>query len=109
MAKVFETIYADGIGREITEIRDHQWHLWCAAFTVQSLEGMFDLTPATRAIPILDAAIARFNAAPDDLRTALHPEDWLMLRGNRRLMEKMRATLADHPDATISGVHEDTE
>lgn len=107
--KVFETIYAGNIGHEITAIHEHQWMLWCAAFGIQSLDGMFDITPAAQAIPVLDAAIGRFNTEADRLREALHPDDWLKLRGNRRLLEKMRATLADHPDATISGVHEDSD
>ncbi|TLF72936.1 hypothetical protein [Nocardia cyriacigeorgica] len=105
--KIFETRFGAGKGMEEVRIDPVQERLWAAAFGVETLDGMFDLVTAAEAIPRFDEAIDRFNHEPDLLRPLLDPSDFRGLRGNRRVLEQMRATLADHPDATISGMVED--
>lgn len=102
--KHFETRYGAGVGQEITQVHPHQEALWAKAFDVDSLAGLFDLTSAKDAIQKIDEAISRFNHDPDTLRPLLDASDALGLRGNRMIFEQMRRTLADHPDASISGV-----
>ncbi|MFI7527471.1 hypothetical protein [Nocardia salmonicida] len=104
--QVFEIISNGGSTVEITVVHPHQVALWQSAFE-RELAGMFDITPAAAAVAVLDAALARFQSHADELRALLDPSDWLGLRGNRRVLERMRATLADHPDATISGAVDD--
>lgn len=101
--RYFEII---GSTQSMTAVHDYQLPLWSAAFG-RDLDGLFDITPAVDAIPVLDAAIAMLNTGTEDLRALLAPEDWQGLRGNRRLLEGIRAVLADDPTATISGVIDD--
>ncbi|WP_280389326.1 hypothetical protein [Nocardia wallacei] len=105
--KYFETRYGAGTGQERLPIRPEKEALWAAAFGVDNLAYIFDLdTPAT-AIPKIDAAIARFNHAPESLRPLLPPGEPGGLVRSRRVLEQLRATLADHEDASISGAMED--
>lgn len=106
--KVFETRYGAGAGQEQIVMNPHQEALWTKAFGVDSITGLFDLATAAQAIPVIDQAILRFNHDPEALRPSLDASDTLGLRGNRMLFEQMRRTLADHDDATISGVIEDS-
>lgn len=103
----FETIYGAGTCYENVVVHPHQVALWCHAFGVPTLDGLFDIMPAVDAIARIDEAIARINVGNPELRAALDDLDSLGLRGNRKLFEQMRTTLANHSDATISGVVED--
>lgn len=86
-------------------VHDNQVELWTAAFNGQALTTLFDTTTADAAIPVLDAATARFLDAPDDLRPYLAADDWCRaFRGNRRLIQGMRDWLATYDGATISSV-----
>lgn len=105
--RFFETRFGGGVGQEHIYIRPSQEPLWAKAFGVEKLDGLFDLETRDRAIPILDAAINRFNHDPESLRPLLDPNDVLDLRGNRMVFQQIRATLADFPDSTISGVIEE--
>ncbi len=102
--KHFETRYGAGVGQEIIQVHPHQEALWAKAFGVDKLDGLFDLTSARNAIRILDDAIDRFNHDPDSLRPLMDDSDTLGLRGHRMVFEQIRRTLADHDDASISGV-----
>ncbi|WP_157978681.1 hypothetical protein [Nocardia aurea] len=102
--RYFETRYGAGVGMEEVRLADYQEPLWAAAFGVESLDLLFDQEIPARAIPIFDAAIDRFNHDPESLRHLLDPADRRGLSGNRRVFEQMRATLADHADASISGL-----
>lgn len=105
--QVFEIIANGGSTVHITVVHPHQVALWQAAFE-RELAGMFDITPATAATVVLDAALARFQSHAEELRVHLDPAELLGgLRNNRRVLERMRATLADYPDATISGAVDD--
>jgi hypothetical protein len=101
--KYFETRFSGGRGAETLQIPPDREALWAAAFGVDSVDDIFDLdTPAT-AIPKFDAAIARFDHDPESLRP-------LCTKGTlvraRMVLEQLRTTLADHPDASISGALE---
>ncbi|MFF4027018.1 hypothetical protein ACFYY5_29635 [Nocardia elegans] len=102
--KFFETRFADGNGQEVIQVHPYQEALWAKAFGVEDLADLFDLATPSVAIPKIDEAINRFNHDPETLRPLLDPSDSLKLRGNRMVLEQMRATLADHPDASISGL-----
>ncbi len=103
---MFHCIGATGTIESAPRIQPHREALWATAFEVDSVEGLFDMTPAGRAIEVLDAAIARFNSVPDELREHLDPADRLGLRGNRMALAGIRAFLADH-GGTISGAFEE--
>lgn len=104
--RVFETRYGAGVGLEEIRIQPYREALWAAAFGVADLGMLFDIETPERAIQKIDDAIRRFNHEPNSLRPLLAEEDRAGLIGNRRVLEQMRATLADHPDATISGAVE---
>lgn len=106
--KIFHCIGAIGTIESAPRLQPNREALWAAAFNVDSVDGLFDMTPAGRAIEILDAAIARFNSVPDDLRTHLAADDRLGLRGNRLALAGIRAFLADH-GGTISGAYSEDE
>lgn len=105
--RFFETRWGNGVGQEIFQVQPYREALWSAAFGVQQLDDLFDLTTAKDAVPIIDAAILRFNHSPDELRPLHSPEDPLTLRHSRMCLEQMRATLVDYEAATISGVIDD--
>ncbi|WP_280333103.1 hypothetical protein [Nocardia wallacei] len=105
--KSFEVRFGGGIGMESIQVQPYREALWAAAFGAETLDDLFDLTSAAQAIPKIDAAILKFNHDPEPLRALLSPEDPFNLRRNRMVLEQMRATLADHPDSTISGVFEE--
>ncbi|WP_306365294.1 hypothetical protein [Nocardia sp. CC227C] len=104
--RYFETRYGAGVGMEEVRIEPHYEALWAAAFDVDDIGLIFDLDTPARAIPKLDAAIARFNHDPDALRPLLPEGDRRGLVAHRRVIEQMRSTLADHADASLSGVLE---
>ena len=99
----FEMYASSGTNGSTMEVHDNQVELWSAAFDAD-LAGLFDTTPAATAIPVLDAAIARFLDDPDSLRTHLAADDWRGLRGNRLLVQQMRDWLATYDGATVSSV-----
>ncbi|MFC4373387.1 hypothetical protein ACFO5K_04685 [Nocardia halotolerans] len=103
---IFHCIGATGTIESAPRIQPYREALWARAFGVDSMVGLFDMTPAARAIVVFDAAIARFNTAPDELREFLAADDRLGLRGNRLALAGIRAFLADH-GGTISGAFED--
>lgn len=103
---IFHCIGATGTIESAPRVQPNREALWAAAFERETLDGLFDMTPADRAIGILDAAIARFNTDPDELREHLDPTDRLGLRGNRMALAGIRAFLADH-GGTISGAFEE--
>lgn len=84
-------------------VHPHQEALWAAAFGIEDIRMIFDLDSSETAIAKIDQAIQVFNHSPDSIRHLLNPGDVQGLIGNRRVLEQMRATLADHPDASISG------
>lgn len=83
-------------------IPDNRYALWCKAFDVESLDDLFDMTPAATAIPVLDTALDRFNSHSEDLRPLLDPSDLGGLRGNRNMLLGIRTFLAAN-GGTISG------
>ncbi|WP_157115043.1 hypothetical protein [Nocardia niwae] len=106
--RVFECIAAGGTYVSTPVIQANRDALWCAAFQVDSLDGLFDMTPADHAIPVFDAAIARFNDAPESLRPLVAADDPIGLRGNRKALIGIRTFLA-HNGGTISGAVEQEE
>lgn len=69
--KAFE-IFAGGDAFHMTvDVPPEREPLWAAAFGVDRLDGLFDMTPVDRARPVLDAAIRRFGEDPDALRPLL--------------------------------------
>ncbi|MFD6400834.1 hypothetical protein [Nocardia sp. NPDC060249] len=103
--KQFHLIGATRTIESAPQIQPYREALWAAAFGVESLDGLFDMTPDDQAIEAIDRAIARFNNDPDALRVHLSPDDRLGLRGNRLALAGIRAFLADH-GGTISGAFE---
>jgi hypothetical protein len=100
--KSFEHL-ADGESYAVSVfIQPNREALWCAAFAVDTLDGLFDMTPAEQAIPIFDAAVSRFNANPDELRQLVAVDDPIGLRGNRGLLLNVRNKLHKF-GGTISG------
>lgn len=102
--RFFEIRWGNGVGQEIFQVQPYREALWAAAFGVNQLDDLFDLTTAKDAIPVIDAAILRFNHDPESLRPLHSAEDPLSMRHNRMALEQMRATLADYEAVTISGV-----
>lgn len=100
----FELYASSGTNGSETVVHDNQLALWSAAFGGADLTTLFDMATAATAIPVLDAAIARFLDNPDDLRPNLAADDWQGLRGNRRLIQGLRDWLATYEGATISSV-----
>ncbi len=92
---------------EETRLDDYQLPLWCAAFGVETLDGLFDLATPASAISVLDAAINKFHHDADSLRPFLAKEDPRGLSGNVRTIEQMRVTLATYTDASITGLFEE--
>lgn len=105
--KSFECIAAIDTYASTTLILPNREALWAKAFGVDTLDGLFDMTPAEQAIPIIDAAIARFNSDPESLRPLLSPDDPVGLRGNRGALLALRKHLHTH-GGTISGAVDET-
>lgn len=108
MARVFECISSSGTAMRDYVIQPYREALWAAAFEVDTLDGLFDMTPAEAAIPVIDAAVARFNTAPEELRAHWLSEDLMGLRGNRGALLSMRTHLATL-GGTISGAVDSAE
>lgn len=100
--KSFEFTAAGGSYAMSIAIQPNREALWCAAFDVDSLEGLFDMTPVDQAKPVLDAAIAKFNDDPESLRPLLAVDDPVGLRGNRGILRSLRAKMVNL-GGTISG------
>ncbi len=79
--------------------------LWCAAFGVETLTGLFDMTPIDQAKPVIDSAISAFTRDPDSLRPLLSPDDHLGLRGNYLAIMDIRDRMV-RMGGTISGAVE---
>ena len=105
--KEFEIVASAGRVYEHIGVADIQVPVWCQIFDVESVDLVFDMTPAAEAVPVIDRAIARINSGDPALRAAIHPDDRFGLRGKRQALEAMRRTLVNFEDATISGVVED--
>ena len=100
--KSFEVL-ADGETYASTVfIQPNREALWAAAFGVAQLDGLFDMTPAEQALPVVDAAISMFNTDPDALRPLVANDDPVGLRGNRAVLLQLRGRLARF-GGTISG------
>ena len=104
----FECIAEGGTYVSTPVIQPHRETLWSAAFGRDSLDGLFDVTPAADAITVLDEAIARFNADPESLRPLVAADDPIGLRGNRQALAGIRRFLAQN-GGTISGPIDDAE
>ncbi|PSR64010.1 MULTISPECIES: hypothetical protein [Nocardia] len=100
--KAFEYISASHGFQESLSIQPNREALWAKAFGVDSLDGMFDMTPVEKAIPLFDAAIRKFNSDPEELRPFLAADDPIGLRGNRGALVKLRKHM-DLLGGTISG------
>jgi hypothetical protein len=79
--------------------------LWAAAFGVASLDGLFDMTPAAEAIPVVEAAVRRFNDEPEALRPLVDSSDPVGLRGNRSVLIELWKFLFAN-GGTVSGAVE---
>ncbi|MET8430175.1 hypothetical protein [Nocardia sp. NPDC004860] len=104
--KAFECIDRGGTYHATFAVLPNRVELWTAAFGVESLEALFDMTPDDAAIPVIDAAVARFNSEPETLRPRVAPDDPIGLFGNRQALLKIRAWLAQN-GGTITGVVDD--
>jgi hypothetical protein len=104
--KIFEIIASESNLVSHPAVQPYRWDLWCAAFQVETLDDLFDVTPAAQAIPVIDAAIERFNTHSEELRPLVSAEDPFNLRTNRKTIEGIRNFLAAH-GGTISGVFDD--
>ncbi|MCC3311543.1 hypothetical protein [Nocardia africana] len=89
-------------------IQPNREALWAKAFGVESLDGLFDMTPVEEAIPRFDAAIRRFNAESEELRPLLAADDPVGLRGNRGILIRLRKQMAQQ-GGTISGAADESE
>lgn len=87
-------------------VPEHRYKLWCSAFDTDSLDHLFDMTPAEKAIPVFDSAIDRFNSHPEELRAWVDSSDLGGLRGNRNALIGIRTFLATN-GGTISGTFTD--
>lgn len=105
--KEFEIVAGAGSVYEHIGVADIQVDTWCKIFDVESVSLLFDATPGTEAVPVIDHAIQRIISGDPVLRASVHAEDRFGLRGKRVSLEAMRRTLVDFPDATISGIVED--
>ncbi|MGY2019412.1 hypothetical protein [Nocardia gipuzkoensis] len=103
--KVFECIGETHNLMHDFVIQPNRAALWAAAFGVDSLDDMFDMTPAAEAIPIVDAAIRRFNEDPNSLRPLVAADDPVGLRGNRAVLIELRKFLFEN-GGTVSGAVE---
>lgn len=102
----FECIDSGGTYHSAVAVLPYRVALWSAAFGVESLAGLFDMTSAEVAIPVIDAAIDRFNTVPDELRKLVDPVDPVGLFGNRKALLKLRTWLAQN-GGTITGAIDD--
>ncbi|MEU1526343.1 hypothetical protein ABZ413_29520 [Nocardia rhamnosiphila] len=100
--KSFEYLDASQSYAMSVAIQPHREALWAAAFGVETLDGLFDMTPADQAIPVIAAAIAKFNDDPESLRPLLSPGDYIGLRGNRGILVDLRKKML-RMGGTISG------
>ncbi|MFC5789656.1 hypothetical protein ACFPPE_07285 [Agromyces tardus] len=105
--KEFEIVAAGGAVYDHIGVADFQVDTWCAVFGVESADLLFDHTPGTVAVPIIDAAIQRILSGDPAIHASVHPNDRTGLRGKRTALENMRRTLVNFHDATISGIVED--
>jgi len=104
--KQFELISASGKTKTTAVIDPRREALWAEALGVESLDNLFDMTPADAAIPLLDAALARFHQDPESLRPHVDPEDATGLRMTRSGLLGLRKHLIQF-GGVISGVFED--
>lgn len=106
----FECASNGGSNVSILVMRPMQQRVWEWAFEVESLTGLFDMTPGANAVPIIDAAKRRIFDNPNDaaevvkqgLSDGLEAE-WSGMRGMYRLFDSVRSFLVSASDAIISG------
>lgn len=103
--KVFECIGATHNLMHDFVILPTREKLWAAAFGVESVDNLFDMTPAADAIPVVEAAVQRFNSAPETLRPLVDASDPVGLRGNRAVLIELWKFLHDN-GGTVSGAVE---
>jgi hypothetical protein len=106
--KVFHAVAASTNYEAAWTIQPYREQLWCAAFDVDSLDGLFDMALSLDAIRVLTDAIGRFDTHTEQLRAHLDPEDFAGLRGNKRIFQGMRKFLIAN-GGHISGAIDRTE
>ena len=106
--KVFHAVAAATNYESSWSIQPYRDALWCAAFQVDSLDGLFDMAPTTAAVEVLTAAIDRFDSRTEDLRLLVAEEDFAGLRGNKRILQGMRKFLLAN-GGHISGAIDEAE
>ncbi|MCU1640926.1 MAG: hypothetical protein JWN03_1201 [Nocardia sp.] len=104
----FECIAEGGTYHSTFAVQPNRIALWSAAFGLDSLAGLFDMTPAEIAIPKIDAAVGRFETDPETLRPLVASDDPIGLFGNRKVLLKLRGFLATN-GGTISGIVDQDE
>jgi hypothetical protein len=100
--KTFEFISDGHNFQESVAVQPNREALWCAAFGVASLDGLFDVVRVEDALPMFDRAIQRFNEDPESLRPLVAADDPVGLRGNRGVLLKLRKRMAQL-GGTITG------
>ena len=105
--KAFEYISAKNNLHGSLVVAPNRERLWAAAFGVDSLDMLFDMTPVEEAMPLFAAAIRKFNEDPESLRPLLAADDPVGLRGNRGALIKIWQRMAQL-GGTISGAIDET-
>lgn len=106
--KTFEFVSDGHSFQESVAVQPNREALWCAAFGVESLDGLFDVVRVEEAIPLFDAAIRRFNEDPESLRPLLAADDPVGLRGNRGALLKIRRRMAQLGGTITGAIDEST-
>jgi hypothetical protein len=106
--KVFHAVAAYTNYESSWSIQPYREALWCAALQVGSLDGYFDMVPAASAIKVLTDAIDRFDTQTEELRPLVASEDFVGLRGNKRIFQGIRKFLIAN-GGHISGALDVTE
>ena len=92
--KTFEFVSENHSFQESVAVHPAREALWCAAFGVETLDGLFDVVRVEEAIPRFDAAIRKFNEDPESLRPLMAVDDPVGMRGNRGILLKIRKRMA---------------
>lgn len=105
--KVFHAVAAATNYESGWSVQPYRERLWCAAFQVESLDGLFDMTAAEPAIATLTAAIGRFDTNTEELRALLDPQDFAGMRGNKRILQGVRKFLIANGGHISGAIDED--
>jgi hypothetical protein len=97
--KEFEVISASGIMADHIGISPDIESVVYALFS----DGEFDMSTPAVVIPRIDEAKSQLQNDPDAYRSILAPGTRLGLSRVRNMLDIMRAVLADHPEATVTG------